>query len=438
MSADFGDTYRHCHADRTDAVMSSAIGLASDRAPGASATDLRPLPDVERALGWIVAGFNLLYILTASTGYSRFVLSTPVAGAAAITTLVVLPVVVASALAVFRRVSRSIWVMSVAGYLAASVLWPLCVSRPLDASDPSWVVAMLIPAVLQAVMATRSIPATGIVLVGLAAVLFVGATAAGHLPPTTALTHILMIAPFGMLLAVIVSLVRTVAKRTRAAQEASLREVVAARFDDVTETERIRTDALVHDTILTTLLQAASVESAEEAERAHRMAENAIRVIAHVSRSSGLGAGVRLRAAVSAHEQHLDPAIRSFEIILDDLGLEDLLLPADAADALLVAMTEAMDNSVRHAAADHRVVHLRPLGPDGVRIEVEDDGRGFDYPTVAGAGIRDRIITPVVTVEGRAELRSIIGSGTSVRLSWGSVSLSDVRTIDARLEELGA
>jgi signal transduction histidine kinase len=168
------------------------------------------------------------------------------------------------------------------------------------------------------------------------------------------------------------------------------------------------------------------------------MAQNALRVIAHVSRAGDLGAGVRFSSAISAHEHELDPAIRSFEIVLDDARLEDLLLPADAADALLVAMTEAMDNSVRHSEAARRIVHLRALGPDGVWIAIDDDGRGFDYPAAAGVGIRDRIVTPMLSIEGRAELSSAVGSGTKVRLSWGSVSVADVRTIEARVRGVHA
>ena len=46
-----------------------------------------------------------------------------------------------------------------------------------------------------------------------------------------------------------------------------------------------------------------------------------------------------------------------------------------------VAMTEAMNNSVRHAHATHRTVRLRPLGPDGVRIVVGDALALIDQPS---------------------------------------------------------
>ena len=308
------------------------------------ADELRPLPDVERSLGWIVGGFNLLYALTAGVGYAEFARTTPAMGVVGITVLIVLPLLVDAALAAFRRVTRTVWGLSALGYTAAVLVWPLCIALPLDTSAPSWLLAMLIPTVLQALMATRSVPVTALVTLGLVGALAFAETVRGGVPLPTMLVESLMIAPFGLLLAVVVTLVRRAADRTRRAQQATLQEVASARFDDVTEGERVRTDALVHDTILTTLLQAASAEQEDETDRARRMAENALRVIAHVSRTRDLGAGVRLRSAVTAHEHHLDPVIRSFDIVLEDHRLEDLLLPADAADALLVAMTEAMDN----------------------------------------------------------------------------------------------
>jgi signal transduction histidine kinase len=400
--------------------------------------ELRPLPDVERALGWIVAGFNLLFALTLSVNLVQFARTTPIVGVALIVVLVVSPLVTNAALAALGRTSRWSWALAGGCYLAAIGSWPLFITAPLDGTRPSWLVAMLIPAVLQVSMAVRSMLLTTTFTVITTCYLAFVSSVQGALSTSVVVTESLRIAPFGLLLAGVVAIVRRTADRAGSAQQGVLRRVAAARFEDVTEAERVRTDALVHDTVLTTLLQAASAEHAEESDRASRMAANALRVIAHVSRAGDLGAGVRLRSAVSAHEHRLDPAIRDFDILLDDLRLEDLLLPGDAADALLVAMTEAMNNSVRHAQATHRTVRLRPLGPDGVRIDVDDDGTGFDYPARTGIGIRDRIVTPMMTVEGRAELSSAVGSGTSVRLSWGSVSLADVRSVEARLREVQA
>jgi signal transduction histidine kinase len=420
-------------ADAARATAPGAREAGRTGAPASSDHQLHPLPDVNRALGWMVAGFNCLFALTASTEFLDFFRSTSGLGAIAVVALVAVPLLVDAIAAARGRASRRVWALSAACYPVATLVWALSITTDLQSARPSWLVAMVLPAILQATMATRSLRATAAVAGGLAGCLVLVLWAAGGVPPAAGLAEVSLVAPFAVLLSVVVAIVRRAARRTGLAQQRTLRELAAARFDDATETERVRTDALVHDTILTTLLQAASAEQAEETDRARRMAANALRVIAHVNRAGELGAGVRLRDAVSTHEQRLDPAIRSFDVVLDRNELEDLLLPAEAADALLGAVAEAMDNSVRHADAGRRSVHLRPLGPDGVRIEIEDDGRGFSYPAATGTGISTRIVVPMSTVEGRAEVETTVGRGTTIRLSWGSVSVTDVRSIEARL-----
>lgn len=71
---------------------------------------------------------------------------------------------------------------------------------------------------------------------------------------------------------------------------------------------------------------------------------------------------------------------------------------------------EALTNVRRHAAAARAVLRLRYL-PDGVRLEVADDGTGFDPTAGAGfglAGMRER----VTQVGGHLAIRSTPGSGT--------------------------
>jgi serine/threonine-protein kinase RsbW len=55
-------------------------------------------------------------------------------------------------------------------------------------------------------------------------------------------------------------------------------------------------------------------------------------------------------------------------------------LEEDTVADLKLALTEAVSNSVRHAYADDggHVDILYELGPDRVRVEVVDDGAGFD------------------------------------------------------------
>jgi signal transduction histidine kinase len=79
---------------------------------------------------------------------------------------------------------------------------------------------------------------------------------------------------------------------------------------------------------------------------------------------------------------------------------------------------EALHNAVRHAAADHVVVHLDGRGPT-LRVEVSDDGAGFDP---ADPELRSRHLG-LTSMEERArelgatlQLSSTPGEGTRVSL----------------------
>jgi signal transduction histidine kinase len=93
------------------------------------------------------------------------------------------------------------------------------------------------------------------------------------------------------------------------------------------------------------------------------------------------------------------------------------LPPAQEAVVLRVAQ-EALHNAVRHAAARTVRVTLTGKGT-GVRLEVSDDGIGFDTGTVLGAGgslgLRS-MLERACSVRGTTTVDSTPGSGTTVRL----------------------
>jgi signal transduction histidine kinase len=93
------------------------------------------------------------------------------------------------------------------------------------------------------------------------------------------------------------------------------------------------------------------------------------------------------------------------------------LPPAQEAVVLRVAQ-EALHNAVRHAGASTVRVTLTGNGT-GVRLEVSDDGIGFDTGTVLAAGgslgLRS-MLERACSVRGTTTVESAPGSGTTVRL----------------------
>lgn len=90
-------------------------------------------------------------------------------------------------------------------------------------------------------------------------------------------------------------------------------------------------------------------------------------------------------------------------------------LPGAADVELLRVLQEALVNARRHSDA-RRVDVVLSVAPREVQVEVADDGVGFDPASVREgvglSGVRER----VATLDGRLELESAPGGGTSVRV----------------------
>lgn len=90
---------------------------------------------------------------------------------------------------------------------------------------------------------------------------------------------------------------------------------------------------------------------------------------------------------------------------------------AEQGQHLLHIVREAMSNSLRHSRASSGFVSLKRDG-DGVRLEVRDDGVGFDQAARPehGQGLRN-MQARAVKLGARLEIRSSPGGGTSISLS---------------------
>ncbi|BDG07389.1 histidine kinase [Anaeromyxobacter paludicola] len=96
-------------------------------------------------------------------------------------------------------------------------------------------------------------------------------------------------------------------------------------------------------------------------------------------------------------------------------------LPPEMETALFRVCQEALNNVARHAQAEKVLVQLEQQG-DVLRIEIEDDGRGFDLASAGGAsggrphfglmGIRER----VEILGGKLQVDSAPGQGTRLSI----------------------
>jgi len=179
--------------------------------------------------------------------------------------------------------------------------------------------------------------------------------------------------------------------------------------------------ALTHDELLATLLAAREDRPdlrravAQRARRSRRLLREL-----HDEESAGPVALPELLVALRAEAAAAVPTAA-----VDIEGSRRALdaapeLPAEAAAAILGAATQALANATRHAGAERISVVVAPL-PDGVRIAVRDDGRGFDPAAVPPGrmGIATSILARVRAVAGGgAEIVSAPGEGTRVSIEW--------------------
>ncbi len=89
--------------------------------------------------------------------------------------------------------------------------------------------------------------------------------------------------------------------------------------------------------------------------------------------------------------------------------------PGQDDETILLMANEAMSNALRHAQAQNVWLEL-DLQADRVRLEVGDDGAGFDPSTPArGMGLAN-LRSRATEMGGRVEVLSDVGDGTRVRI----------------------
>jgi signal transduction histidine kinase len=170
----------------------------------------------------------------------------------------------------------------------------------------------------------------------------------------------------------------------------------------------------LHDTVLTTLTAIARGAGAASAEVRRRCASDADYIRRLIRRDGDVPEASlvdRLDQAV------VDAEALGLRVHYAHDPLPDDLSPA-VVDALGGAVREALNNVVKHAAAD--AAWLTAVAEDdGVVVRVVDRGRGFD-PDAArtGFGLRTSIVEPMAAAGGAASLSSAVGEGTCVELTW--------------------
>ncbi|MBF4577569.1 sensor histidine kinase [Frondihabitans sp. VKM Ac-2883] len=306
-----------------------------------------------------------------------------------------------------------LWI-PVAAYVGLLLLEPFTLRNPLPTGSAPWLLGLSLITFGCTALAEVNPWRAGILCAGITAALI-----SVYVGPLTASNTFITF--FGLFLLAVALIVGVRALRRRADKADTAEQQAQLLFEDqqrllATEAERVRTDALLHDTVLAAFLAAAGNHAPE---RATSMARAALDLVSSTSNDPGTQPGsVSVGAFFFAPSAELAP-FRG--MVTFDLAFGTLEVPSEVADALMSATVQALTNSAKHAgAAATRSVTGTRLKDGGIHITVSDNGAGFDLDQVPEErlGVRVSILERVQHIGGTAHIRSAPGKGTTVTLNW--------------------
>ena len=308
-------------------------------------------------------------------------------------------------------------------YLVALVTWPLSVhdAAVVQAETP-WLWYLCTVATATAIFAWRTWVAVAYTVVAPVVFGLLRLTpSGGAVGPARAGLDVMYAGILGGAVVVLVVLLRQAASAVDRAQAAAVAQYASAVREHATELERLQVDAIVHDSVLTTFIQAARAHTPDEKALATTMARNAI---SHVSSAARSGPSDAAEVLLTELRDRLCTAVSEVgvPVELTTGDLEGRTVPAPVAEALASAAVQAVVNSARHAGDGdgvHRSVSLR-WDRGRTLLDVVDTGRGFDpvHAPVGRMGVRVSIRERVASAGGTAVVDSAPGRGTRIRLAW--------------------
>ncbi len=335
------------------------------------------------------------------------------------------PVLAVISVGMNRRAIQRTAAVAAVSFLLAALMVPSTYPVLAPGSEQIWLFRVLVLGVLAAALAWRLAFAVGYLVFSC---VLVSAANAAVLPEVTAAAFVSAVARSGGLAALFAwCVIYARAAAARVDRESALegRRAAAVAGAAARERERARFAALIHDAVLSTLLDASRGGCTEP----NVLPEQAKRTIAQLDAVRGGGiAPDRLdaRSAIGFLRSAVHEVNREIEFVAQRPGAGgDLDMPLEAAVTLAAALTEAARNSLRHAAVPGRAVRRTvtvTIGAGGIRVVLRDDGAGFDPRAVPPdrLGVAVSILGRMSRLPGGAGfVESHRGEGTTVTLVWG-------------------
>jgi uncharacterized membrane protein len=243
--------------------------------PGRAVRNPLSLVRVESAMARSTAGIGLVFFAQSAPVLTAQIGQTQAAWSAVVIVLVIVALVFAVVASIIRRLVTSAMLGFSGVYLIVVLSWPFAVVHP--SLDSPWFYYLMTVATSTAAMAL-SVPSAAVYLVAVPAIYAALriSEAGGGVPPLQAVLNSTYSVVLGGAVLVIVTMLRTAAADVDNAQATALLRYTSVVRQHATEAERVRVDAIVHDSVLTTLITAARAGTPETQRLSASMASAAI------------------------------------------------------------------------------------------------------------------------------------------------------------------
>ncbi len=378
---------------------------------------------VNRAIARSAAGFGIAFLLQSVGPMIEQLPNMNPVWSWAIVGGLVASLAFAVVASVMDRLVRSASTSFAAIYLIALISWPFAVLDPSKAPMQAsyWLYFLLTIATAMATVGLDIRWATIFVVVVPVIYAVIRLTPpGGGVSIVQAILDSVYAIILGGAITIITTILRNASTAVDRAQQTALERYSHAVRQHATEAERVQVDAIVHDSVLTTLLSASRAYTPEARSLAATMAGNAIGYLREaVATAPAAGGSVRMAALANRIADAASTMSQPFTVRTH--GTESALLPVPVAEALYSATVQAMVNSLQHAGPGvARWAEVNGDAAGGVVVIVGDRGVGFDPASVPHErlGVRVSILERLAGAGGYAEVQSEPGEGTLVTLRW--------------------
>ncbi|WP_344368034.1 sensor histidine kinase [Arthrobacter humicola] len=309
------------------------------------------------------------------------------------------------------------------------ILWPAAVPSSVPATiGTPWLWAMINVGAVWCAFAFGTV-------VGCAYAVFIGGvfavirtmpqSASASLP--VALEDAAFSTVMGLTICVTIGILRHAAQRVDSAAEAAIVQYRDAAAETAVSNERLRLDALLHDSVMTVLITAAQSGSTRERQASAKLAGSALERLDKQGTEAPEVAPATVTELAARIRFTVDDGVEDPEVLVSCDSPEHLVLPGEIVRAVFEATTEAVMNAARHSGATRcevRVAGHKTAETARVAVSIKDNGTGFNPELVSDRrlGIRVSIIGRLDAVGGTADVISAPGAGTEVRLSWAGAA----------------